>query len=440
MEIDLTHGSQLVYVIPDTMLTISDFYRNIQISILARGYEGWRNGEANILITRGLVGRLSNTPNVGFAYEVQHVVDYLASHGVRALPRRRYDTRELMGQNWIITPSTVTVSLQPTEAARTPSPPRYNLRDYEEEEEQIHTVAVLTLDEEEEEVFYIKKIRQALLSTGISIKTPEGTYARIAPRSSYAIKGIIIGAGVVDSDYRECSDSLSEKDGQLLLRRRTQGASEDYAQNLQRKWADIKSYKNEDRKPYYRISGCYYWAINNKTPTSSDGSMEGWGGICKWKLKKYDSNSAEKICAYSSGKYNPLKSTIDAEIHAVMNNRGSLITDQGQTQFDGIPTPSGPYELNMKNWPAIREEQVSTTKKNTTNALIWPTLSGQQSSTSLAALESLSLSASSRNQISAKEATSKDGTPTGKRPYQLSMKQGLNYSKYSSTCNALHSS
>ncbi|KAG6514399.1 hypothetical protein ZIOFF_024752 [Zingiber officinale] len=26
-------------------------------------------------------------------------------------------------------------------------------------------------------------------------------------------------------------------------------------------------------------------------------------------------------------------------------NRGSLTTDQGQTQFDGVPTPSGPYDL-----------------------------------------------------------------------------------------------
>ncbi|KAG6529115.1 hypothetical protein ZIOFF_011309 [Zingiber officinale] len=115
MEIDLTHGSQLVYVIPDTMLTVSDFYRNIQVSILTRGYEGWRNGEANLLITRGLVGRLSNTPNVGFAYEVQNVVDYLVSHGVRALPERNYSTRDILGHNWIIRQSTVNIPMQPTE-------------------------------------------------------------------------------------------------------------------------------------------------------------------------------------------------------------------------------------------------------------------------------------------------------------------------------------
>ncbi|CAD5192310.1 unnamed protein product [Musa acuminata subsp. malaccensis] len=64
MEVDLTRGSQLVYVIPDIMMTIGDFYRNIQLSILTRGYDTWRNGEANLLITRGMVGRLSNTSNI----------------------------------------------------------------------------------------------------------------------------------------------------------------------------------------------------------------------------------------------------------------------------------------------------------------------------------------------------------------------------------------
>ncbi|XP_042416862.1 uncharacterized protein LOC122005748 isoform X1 [Zingiber officinale] len=140
-------------------------------------------------------------------------------------------------------------------AARTPTPPRYNSRANEEndEEEQMYTVAVLTLDEEE--VFYIKKISsttktprraskgaagydlavdqdyiippqgQELLSTGISIKTPVGTYARIAPRSSYATKGIIIGAAVIDSDYRGevkilvhnfSNDTLSLKTGECI--------------------------------------------------------------------------------------------------------------------------------------------------------------------------------------------------------------------------------
>ncbi|KAG6496104.1 hypothetical protein ZIOFF_043952 [Zingiber officinale] len=254
MEIDLTHGSQLVYVIPDTMLTVSDFYRNIQVSILTRGYEGWRNGEANLLMTRGLVGRLSNTPNVGFAYEVQNVVDYLVSNGVRALPGRSYSTRDMLGHNWIIRQSTVNIPMQPTEvntrnqldesvslkfnnyqAASTSSAPKYNSRDEEiqsdEEEITNHTIAVL-IEQEQEDELLVKRISslaqlpvrsptgaagydisithaqdipakdKSLLFTGLCIQIPKNTYARIAPRSSAAIKGIMIMGGVIDSDYR----------------------------------------------------------------------------------------------------------------------------------------------------------------------------------------------------------------------------------------------
>ena len=41
-----------------------------------------------------------------------------------------------------------------------------------------------------------------LIATGLSIKIPQGTYGRIAPRSGLAVRcGIQVGAGVIDSDY-----------------------------------------------------------------------------------------------------------------------------------------------------------------------------------------------------------------------------------------------
>jgi len=44
---------------------------------------------------------------------------------------------------------------------------------------------------------------KAIVKTGISIATPIGSYARIAPRSGLAAKKMIhVGAGVVDADYR----------------------------------------------------------------------------------------------------------------------------------------------------------------------------------------------------------------------------------------------
>lgn len=42
-----------------------------------------------------------------------------------------------------------------------------------------------------------------LISTGISIAIPKGTYGRIAPRSGFSYKkGTMIGAGVCDEAYR----------------------------------------------------------------------------------------------------------------------------------------------------------------------------------------------------------------------------------------------
>jgi dUTP pyrophosphatase len=42
-----------------------------------------------------------------------------------------------------------------------------------------------------------------LVPTGISVVVPEGYYGRIAPRSGVSVKtGLIVNAGVIDSDYR----------------------------------------------------------------------------------------------------------------------------------------------------------------------------------------------------------------------------------------------
>jgi dUTP pyrophosphatase len=42
----------------------------------------------------------------------------------------------------------------------------------------------------------------ALVSTGIAVRVPVNTYGRVAPRSGLSLKGICVGAGVIDRDYR----------------------------------------------------------------------------------------------------------------------------------------------------------------------------------------------------------------------------------------------
>lgn len=51
-------------------------------------------------------------------------------------------------------------------------------------------------------VFYIPPGERLLINTGISIALSTDTYGRIASRSSLSLKGIDVGAGVIDCDYR----------------------------------------------------------------------------------------------------------------------------------------------------------------------------------------------------------------------------------------------
>jgi dUTP pyrophosphatase len=49
----------------------------------------------------------------------------------------------------------------------------------------------------------INPCERVVVSTGIAMKIPVGTYGRVAPRSGLALKnGIDVLAGVIDADYR----------------------------------------------------------------------------------------------------------------------------------------------------------------------------------------------------------------------------------------------
>jgi dUTP pyrophosphatase len=48
----------------------------------------------------------------------------------------------------------------------------------------------------------IQPATRKLVSTGISISISNDCYGRVAPRSGLSVKGIDVGAGVIDSDYR----------------------------------------------------------------------------------------------------------------------------------------------------------------------------------------------------------------------------------------------
>lgn len=52
------------------------------------------------------------------------------------------------------------------------------------------------------EGYVILPQHRVVVSTGIQVALPEGTYGRVAPRSGLAVKhGLDVGAGVIDPDY-----------------------------------------------------------------------------------------------------------------------------------------------------------------------------------------------------------------------------------------------
>ena len=116
MEMDLTQGSQLAYLAPNMLLSIADFFNHIQLVIQTHGYDTWQAGESNLLLTRSLIGRLSNTSYTGFRYSINNVSDYLTSHGVQAIPGQRYTTEELRGRRWILRPPQQPVVQHPQRA------------------------------------------------------------------------------------------------------------------------------------------------------------------------------------------------------------------------------------------------------------------------------------------------------------------------------------
>nr|ASD56981.1 polyprotein [Grapevine vein clearing virus] len=112
MTVDMARGAQLVYAIPDLMMSIHDFYHHLQVSITTRGYgTGWAGGESNLIVTRSLTGRITNTSQANFNYQIEGVADYLASHGVQSIPGQPWRDINQEG-SWNLRPSSIQAPTQ----------------------------------------------------------------------------------------------------------------------------------------------------------------------------------------------------------------------------------------------------------------------------------------------------------------------------------------
>ncbi|KAG6478462.1 hypothetical protein ZIOFF_061905 [Zingiber officinale] len=155
MEMDLTRGTQMMYVIPDLMMSVQDFSNHVEISIQTYGYTEWQMGS-----------------------------NYLPSRGVIAIPGTRFTTEELRQQRWILRPSARQNLVAPTRMMEITSP------DGE--------ILAMIMEESQEALYVIKLDQDAILP-----KRKTTRAAGIAPHSGVAWqKGIQVGAGVIDNDFR----------------------------------------------------------------------------------------------------------------------------------------------------------------------------------------------------------------------------------------------
>ncbi|GJV96661.1 hypothetical protein Tco_1548238 [Tanacetum coccineum] len=150
MEVDLSAGTQLVYMFPDMVLSIDDFHNHVEVAIQTHGYDTWQGGESNLLVTMAMIGRLSNTSYMGFQYSVDNVVDHLTTTGITAIPGERRSVEELEGMSWNLKPSEQTTVRVPSRVAvnerlnrslslqferyrRAPQPARYSVDQHDRE-------------------------------------------------------------------------------------------------------------------------------------------------------------------------------------------------------------------------------------------------------------------------------------------------------------------
>ncbi|KAG6477130.1 hypothetical protein ZIOFF_066382 [Zingiber officinale] len=86
----------------------------------ARSAHHHATADSNLLITRGLIGRLTNTSYADFRYNVQNVADYLASAGIHAVSATPRTISELQGMKWILQPPNASQTRNPQEVKTIP--------------------------------------------------------------------------------------------------------------------------------------------------------------------------------------------------------------------------------------------------------------------------------------------------------------------------------
>ncbi|GJR42805.1 hypothetical protein Tco_1310908 [Tanacetum coccineum] len=122
MEVDLSVGTQLVYMFLDMVQNIDDFHNHMEVVVQTHGYDTWQGGESNLLVTMAMI----------------------------AIPGERRSVEEPEGMRWNLKPSEQTTVRVPSRVAvnerlnrslslqferyrKAPQPGRYSVAQHDQE-------------------------------------------------------------------------------------------------------------------------------------------------------------------------------------------------------------------------------------------------------------------------------------------------------------------
>ena len=105
MEVDLSDGYELVYIIPDDLqMKVTDFKNKLKMIIKTEGYRGMsQDMEANLMVVQQLTTSITTHARSGDKRRAkQEIVKYVSSKGIKCLSGKQFNPERFNGKLWQI--------------------------------------------------------------------------------------------------------------------------------------------------------------------------------------------------------------------------------------------------------------------------------------------------------------------------------------------------
>lgn len=78
----------------------SEFLKHFKIGFMSRGYETFKQGANNIIVSVGFLGKCMNSTTSNYKVNIDGIIDGMGSKGIRMIKPKEYSSEELAGLEW----------------------------------------------------------------------------------------------------------------------------------------------------------------------------------------------------------------------------------------------------------------------------------------------------------------------------------------------------